>query len=146
MRLWFGLRVCICVAVVLVESSSLVEGSTSTSINGFLVIILNTKGVSVLFDSIDVLILKLSLDTCSTDTKSYLLHSDLIKLNYSVNLSLLINRFLMSNPHIFIFTYFSCRKFIPSCCDGINLFISLKVIHNLVSKILWLLVLYQLIY
>lgn len=63
MRLCFGLRVCICVDMVLVESSTLVEGSISTSMNGAFVITLNTSGVSVLLDNMEVAIRKLSLDT-----------------------------------------------------------------------------------
>lgn len=70
MRLCFGLRVCICVDMVLVESSTLVEGSISTSMNGAFVITLNTSGVSVLLDNMEVAIRKLSLDTWTIVQKS----------------------------------------------------------------------------
>ena len=65
-RLCLGLRVCISVDCALVFPSLLLEGSSSTSMNGFCVTSLKVRGVKVRLDNITLFTDRLSAFSCKT--------------------------------------------------------------------------------
>ena len=66
-RLCLGLRVCISVDWALVFPSLLLEGSSSTNMNGFCVTNLKVKGVKVRLDNITLFTDRLSAFSCKTN-------------------------------------------------------------------------------
>ena len=66
-RLCLGLRVCMSVDRALVFPSLLLEGSSSTSMNGFCVTNLKVRGVKVRLDNITLFTARLSAFSCKTN-------------------------------------------------------------------------------
>ena len=75
-RLCLGLRVCMSVDWALVFPSLLLEGSSSTNMNGFCVTSLKVRGVKVRLDNITLFTDRLSAFSCKTNWGSQLRTSD----------------------------------------------------------------------